>query len=315
MKKILFFCLLLAAISKCMAQETESLRIVPETTDCVIDSIMTTDGSKSYDIVYNGYSCLMRLNRIEKYIYYGFSTQKPTTANEIVNGANVTKTTQTYIQLNVRPTDKARCVFVVVPSGKTLSKWVDIEGVDILPFWDSDDTSKTKDPFMIDGTEYTMWAMSAFYNMSNQYKITISEQENINNQEDEVHTYTVNFSEPISADAMFVIVTKERIPGLNCSYIDNGLYQCQYNIPVGATKASVTVKNSDEKVYVYFAAQTPPGIVIKGMSASITTGSATPISAPTLSQTSTGTMYNIAGQRINTPNGIYIKDGKKHFKK
>lgn len=124
------------------------------------------------------------------------------------------------------------------------------------------------------------------------------------------YTYDVTFSEPTPALLQFKVLTNENAPGAGLSDYDKKYYVYK-DIPAGATSATITVD------YEYTAITIPcptKGFTFRGIQATLTVAENTSISA-TPSAEASAPLYNLNGQRIASPKGIYIQNGKKYIAK
>lgn len=123
------------------------------------------------------------------------------------------------------------------------------------------------------------------------------------------YTYDITFSEPTPEVLQFKVLTNENTPGASLNDYDSKYYVYQ-DIPAGSTSASITI------TYEYAGITLPCAVAnttFRGIQATLTVGDATGITAVTT--TATTPTYNLNGQRIASPKGIYIQNGKKHFAK
>lgn len=123
------------------------------------------------------------------------------------------------------------------------------------------------------------------------------------------YTYNLTFSEPTPEVLQFKVLTEEGVEGATFNDYDSKYYIYQ-DIPAGSTSASITI------TYVYSNISLQCAVAnskFSGIQATLTVGDATNIS--TLSATTAAPLYNLNGQRIAAPKGIYLQNGKKYFAK
>lgn len=124
------------------------------------------------------------------------------------------------------------------------------------------------------------------------------------------YTYDVTFSEPTPEVLQFKVLTNENTEGAVFNDYDSKYYTYK-DIPANSVAASVTI------TYEYSGITLPcakANNTFKGIQATLTISDAANISAAPAA-TATAPMFNISGQRISTPKGIYIQNGKKYFAK
>lgn len=131
--------------------------------------------------------------------------------------------------------------------------------------------------------------------------------EAVNYEAGKAYTYDVTFSEPTPALLQFKVLTNAEAPGATLSDYDSKYYVYK-DIPAGSTSASIIVN------YAYEAITLPCPTkenTFRGIQATVTVTEASAISTP--SATIAAPMYNLNGQRIASPKGIYIQNGKKYI--
>lgn len=124
------------------------------------------------------------------------------------------------------------------------------------------------------------------------------------------YTYDVTFSEPTPEVLQFKVLTNETVAGAQLNDYDSKYYIYQ-DIPAGSTSATIAI------VYEYTGISLPCAIAnstFKGIQATLTIGDAANISSAQ-TEAVAAPMYNVAGQRITSPKGVYIQNGKKYFAK
>ncbi len=159
------------------------------------------------------------------------------------------------------------------------------------------------------GGSYTKVAGSTVDMMVTDSYGEIGFKEPVSYAEGKSYTYTVTFSEPTPAAAQFKVLTVEGTPGATFNDYDSKYYVYS-DIPAGATSATIAINYVYESVTIQCETA---NVTFKGMAATLTVGDAASIVAPEAAKN--GAMYNVAGQRINAPKGIYIMDGKKYYAK
>lgn len=124
------------------------------------------------------------------------------------------------------------------------------------------------------------------------------------------YTYTVTFAEPTPDVLQFKVLTNEGTEGAVFNDYDSKYYVYQ-DIPAGSTSATITI------TYEYAGISLPCATAnntFRGIQATLTVSDAANIIAPQTTDAS-APIYNLAGQRITSPKGIYIQNGKKFFAK
>lgn len=119
------------------------------------------------------------------------------------------------------------------------------------------------------------------------------------------YTYNVTFSEPTAELLQFKVLTNETVEGAQLNDYDNKYYTYK-DIPAGSTSASVTIDYEYEAITIPCA---KANNTFYGIKASLTVDDATGI-VTLPAEGSDAPMFNILGQRVASPEGIVVKNGK-----
>lgn len=134
--------------------------------------------------------------------------------------------------------------------------------------------------------------------------------EAVNYEAGKSYTYDITFSEATPDVLQFKVLTNESTPGATFNEYDSKYYVYQ-DIPAGSTSASIVIAYEYSNITLTCANAKN---TFRGIQATLTVGDAASISATT-STSAVAPIYSISGQRIASPKGIFIQDGKKYIAK